>query len=57
MVTVYGQTEVTKDLIDANLAAGVEIVFEAHDVDLHDVSGQRPQLSYNQGRPAIPPGV
>ena len=46
VVTVYGQTEVTKDLIDANIAAGVEIVFEALDVDLHDIAEDRPRLSY-----------
>jgi p-hydroxybenzoate 3-monooxygenase len=31
-VTVYGQTEVTKDLIDARLAAGARVMFEASDV-------------------------
>ena len=38
-VTVYGQTEVTKDLIEARLAAGGQIVFEAEDVSIHGFDG------------------
>jgi p-hydroxybenzoate 3-monooxygenase len=38
-VIVYGQTEVTRDLIDAAPDRGLEIVFEAGDVALHDVTG------------------
>ncbi len=45
-VTVYGQTEVTRDLIAANLAAGVEIIFAAADVDVHAIDSDRAQLSY-----------
>ena len=45
-VMVYGQTEVTKDLIDARLAAGGEIVFEAEDVTPADLEGDAPALSY-----------
>ena len=46
VVTVYGQTEVTKDLISANLDAGVDIVFEAEDVDVHDIGSGHPSLTY-----------
>ena len=46
-VTVYGQTEVTRDLIDAAPARGLEIVFEAADVALHDVDGN-PQVSWTK---------
>jgi p-hydroxybenzoate 3-monooxygenase len=35
-VTVYGQTEVVKDLIAARLADGLPLVFEAEDVSVHD---------------------
>ncbi len=45
-VTVYGQTEVTKDLNRAREAAGGEIVFEAEDVTLQDFDGDSPRLSY-----------
>ncbi|CAN5918298.1 4-hydroxybenzoate 3-monooxygenase [soil metagenome] len=46
-VTVYGQTEVTKDLIEAHLAAGDgSIVWEAADVAVHDAHTAKPRLSY-----------
>jgi len=38
-ITVYGQQEVVKDLIAANLEAGVEIRFEVEDIALHDFTG------------------
>ena len=44
-VTVYGQTEVTKDLIEARLAAGGQIVFEAEDVSIHGFDG-RPKIRF-----------
>jgi p-hydroxybenzoate 3-monooxygenase len=47
-VTVYGQTEVTKDLINARLAAGGEIVFEAEDVSVHGFDGRRPKIRFRQ---------
>ncbi len=45
-VTVYGQTEVTKDLIAARLAGDGAIVWEAADVTPHDVDSDRPRLTY-----------
>ena len=45
-VTVYGQTEVTRDLMEARAAAGGESVYEAEDVALHDVGGRTPRVSY-----------
>ena len=47
-VTVYGQTEVTKDLNLAREAAGGDIVFEAEDVTLHDFDGDSPRLGYHK---------
>jgi len=47
-VTVYGQTELTKDLIQAAPERGVEIVWEAKDVALHDVDGGAPSVSWVQ---------
>ncbi|HTT11935.1 MAG TPA: 4-hydroxybenzoate 3-monooxygenase [Burkholderiaceae bacterium] len=35
-VTVYGQTEVTRDLMEARQQQGVPTVYEAHDVSVHD---------------------
>jgi p-hydroxybenzoate 3-monooxygenase len=48
-VTVYGQTELTKDLMDAREANGVPPLFEVEDVALEDVAGERPRLRYNSG--------
>ncbi|WP_433948313.1 4-hydroxybenzoate 3-monooxygenase [Brevundimonas diminuta] len=45
-VMVYGQTEVTRDLMDAREAAGAVTVYEAEDVALHDIDGDRPRVSY-----------
>ncbi|CAN5517520.1 4-hydroxybenzoate 3-monooxygenase [soil metagenome] len=45
-VTVYGQTEVTRDLIAARLAGDGPIVFEADDVAIHDSETDRPRLDY-----------
>ena len=45
-VTVYGQTEVTRDLMDARLAAGFTTVYDADNVSLHDFDGHRPRVRY-----------
>jgi p-hydroxybenzoate 3-monooxygenase len=47
-VTVYGQTEITKDLIEAAFAAGTPPVFEAHDVALHDIESADPFVTYTK---------
>jgi len=38
-VTVYGQTEVTRDLMDARAATGRPTIYEAGQVALHDLAG------------------
>jgi p-hydroxybenzoate 3-monooxygenase len=45
-VTVYGQTEVTRDLYAAREASGGKIEFEAEDVAIHDATGEAPYLTY-----------
>jgi len=45
-VTVYGQTEVTKDLMDAHAARDAHVVYEAEHVTLHDFDTSRPRASY-----------
>jgi p-hydroxybenzoate 3-monooxygenase len=47
-VTVYGQTEVTKDLINARLAADGQIAFEAEDVTIHGFDGDQPRIRFRQ---------
>ena len=45
-VMVYGQTEVTADLIAASISRGMPLEFEAADVALHDVATGQPWVSY-----------
>jgi p-hydroxybenzoate 3-monooxygenase len=45
-ITVYGQTEVVKDLIGARLDAGAEIFFEVDDVSVHDFDGEAPKIRF-----------
>ena len=45
-ITIYGQQEVVKDLVAANLERAVEIHFEVADVALDDPAGASPQISY-----------
>jgi p-hydroxybenzoate 3-monooxygenase len=45
-VMVYGQTEITKDLMDGRAAAGAPMVYAAYDVALHDIFGNRPRVTY-----------
>ncbi len=47
-VTVYGQTEVTRDLMNARATAGLATVFEAADVSLHDFDGTSPRVRYTK---------
>jgi p-hydroxybenzoate 3-monooxygenase len=45
-VMVYGQTEVTRDLMDARKAAGGISIYEAHDVQPHDFETDRPRVTF-----------
>lgn len=45
-VTVYGQTEITKDLIEARLGSGTPLVFEAANVRPLDIDGRTPRIRY-----------
>jgi len=47
-VTVYGQTEVTKDLMDARQAAGAKTVYEAEDVSIIGFDSERPKVRYRK---------
>lgn len=48
-VMVYGQTEVTRDLMDARTAAGLPIVYEADDVRVHGFDGNTPHVTWRAG--------
>jgi p-hydroxybenzoate 3-monooxygenase len=45
-MTVYGQSEVVKDLIAARLDEGAPLLFEAEDVRLHDVDNASPHVTF-----------
>ena len=47
-VMVYGQTEVTRDLIEAAPDRGLEIIFEAKDVELHGLQGDEPFVTFTK---------
>jgi p-hydroxybenzoate 3-monooxygenase len=48
-VSVYGQTEVTKDLIDSRIAAGARLLFDAVDVSVEDFDRAHPVVRYQHG--------
>ena len=46
VVTAYGQTEVTKDLMQQREHLGLATVYEAQEVSLHDFDSASPQVHY-----------
>jgi len=48
-VTVYGQTEVTRDLMAARSAIGAATVYEATEVALHGLDTDGPAVSFRSG--------
>ncbi|MVA58637.1 4-hydroxybenzoate 3-monooxygenase [Agrobacterium vitis] len=47
-VMVYGQTEVTRDLMDQRDAAGALTIYDAANVEPHDFSGESPYVTYEK---------
>ena len=47
-VTVYGQTELTRDLMQARTAAALPTVYQADAVAVHGFDTARPHISYRQ---------
>ena len=47
-VTVYGQTEVTHDLMNAREAEGLTTIYGASPVSLHGFDGERPTVRYEK---------
>jgi p-hydroxybenzoate 3-monooxygenase len=45
-VVVYGQTELTRDLMEAREERDLEVIYEAADVALHDVETDAPFVSF-----------
>lgn len=47
-VTVYGQTEVTRDLMEAAPGRGLEVIYDAADVALHDIESDTPSVTFTK---------
>ncbi|GBU14889.1 4-hydroxybenzoate 3-monooxygenase [Polaromonas sp.] len=47
-VMVYGQTELTRDLMEARQAAGLSTVYEAAHVSVHDFDSAKPSVRYEK---------
>jgi p-hydroxybenzoate 3-monooxygenase len=47
-VTIYGQTELTKDLVDAREAYGGASVYEVEDVTLEGLDGRAPRVRWRE---------
>jgi p-hydroxybenzoate 3-monooxygenase len=45
-VIIYGQTEVTRDLMEGRAAAGLSTVYEADNVRVHDFDTATPRVTY-----------
>lgn len=45
-VMIYGQTEVTRDLMAARQTVGAQTVYEASDVQLHDMKDEQPYVTF-----------
>lgn len=48
-VYCYGQTEITRDLMDARREAGLSTYYEAADVALHDLKSSAPRITFRHG--------
>ena len=46
-VIIYGQTEVTRDLMDVREACGAPTVYEALDVSIHDIETESPSVRWS----------
>ena len=47
-VMVYGQTEVTRDLMDARSELGLPTVYEAQNVQVHEFETSKPRVTYDK---------
>jgi p-hydroxybenzoate 3-monooxygenase len=48
VITVYGQTEITHDLMEARGVAGAPTIYEAQGVSLHDIATDQPRVRYRK---------
>jgi p-hydroxybenzoate 3-monooxygenase len=45
-ITIYGQNEVVRDLLDARLGTGRPLLFGVSDVELHDIVSAAPRITF-----------
>jgi p-hydroxybenzoate 3-monooxygenase len=45
-VTIYGQQEVVKDLVECRISDGAPLLFEVDDVTVHDLKTQKPKIRF-----------
>ena len=48
-VMVYGQTELTRDLMNVASERGLNIIYQAGDVALHDIDSDAPSVTFSKG--------
>ena len=48
-LTIYGQTEIVKDLITARLETGAPLLFECEEVSVDELTGDQPVVRYRLG--------
>ena len=48
-ITIYAQHEVLKDLNNARVATGGQVLFEVENVSVHDLDGAKPKIRYRKG--------
>lgn len=49
-VMVYGQTEVTRDLMQARNDCGAPTIYGVQQVEIHDAKSDRPSVTFEKGR-------
>jgi p-hydroxybenzoate 3-monooxygenase len=47
-VTVYGQTELTRDLMNAAPERGLNVIYQAGDVEFHDIDSDAPSITFSK---------
>ena len=47
-ITIYAQHEVLKDLNNARIASGGQVLFEVENVSVHDFEGDKPRIRYQK---------
>ena len=48
-ITIYGQNELVRDLTSLRLDSGGETIFEAEDVNLHEIDNDAPRVRFRSG--------